>query len=136
MNGVSQNMQNKPKDLGQSQSQKRNKLHWDEQNLEENEIIKKELNTTKIDEPKTPFHRPSSIADEIDESMVPFNLDGSNNPVNVSVPEVVEKLAASTHEEFVNKRKQHYDMQQALQRGKELIMQEEDDKNDPNSMKE
>jgi hypothetical protein len=31
---------------------------WDEANLQVNEHIKSELNTTKIDEPKTPFHAP------------------------------------------------------------------------------
>lgn len=31
---------------------------WDEANLETNEKIKAELNPTKIDEPKTPYHAP------------------------------------------------------------------------------
>ncbi len=36
------------------------KVKWDEANLEENEAIKAEINPTKIDEPKTPYHRPLS----------------------------------------------------------------------------
>lgn len=35
---------------------KRGGVQWDEHNLEENERIKLELNPTKIDEPKTPYH--------------------------------------------------------------------------------
>ena len=31
---------------------------WDEQNLEENEVIKASLVYTKVDEPKTPYHKP------------------------------------------------------------------------------
>ncbi len=36
------------------------KVKWDEANLEENETIKAAINPTKIDEPKTPYHRPMS----------------------------------------------------------------------------
>lgn len=31
---------------------------WNEDNLEANEVIKSELNPTKIDDPKTPYHAP------------------------------------------------------------------------------
>ena len=41
------------------------KVKWDEANLEENEAIKAEINPTKIDEPKTPYHRP--LSDEGDD---------------------------------------------------------------------
>ena len=41
-----------------SVSASRGRAVWNEANLEENEQIKAELNTTKIDEPKTPYHAP------------------------------------------------------------------------------
>jgi hypothetical protein len=45
-------------------------FHRDEDNLEENERIKKELNPTKINEPKTPFHlSPMNTDDEFDQAM-------------------------------------------------------------------
>lgn len=37
-------------------SASRGRAVWNEVNLAENEQIKAELNTTKIDEPKTPYH--------------------------------------------------------------------------------
>ena len=39
-------------------SASRGRAVWNEVNLAENEQIKAELNTTKIDEPKTPYHAP------------------------------------------------------------------------------
>ena len=42
----------------------RSKVKWDEANLEENETIKAAINPTKIDEPKTPYHRPMSDEDD------------------------------------------------------------------------
>lgn len=41
-----------------SAGKKRVAVHFDETNLAENEIIKASLNTTKIDEPKTPYVHP------------------------------------------------------------------------------
>ncbi len=49
------------------------KVKWDEANLEENEAIKAEINPTKIDEPKTPYHRP--LSDDGDDL-----LDGTPAP--------------------------------------------------------
>ena len=43
------------------------KVKWDERNLEENEAIKADINPTKIDEPKTPYHRP--LSDEGDDPL-------------------------------------------------------------------
>lgn len=43
---------------------KKGGVQWDEQNLEENERIKLELNPTKIDEPKTPYHRNEEDEDD------------------------------------------------------------------------
>ena len=37
---------------------------WDEGNLAANEVVKAELNPTKIDEPKTPYHAPAGVADD------------------------------------------------------------------------
>lgn len=37
---------------------------WNESNLDQNEVIKAELNTTKIDEPKTPYHGPLQDEDD------------------------------------------------------------------------
>lgn len=31
------------------------KIRWDEENLQQNEIIKQQLNPQRIDEPKTPY---------------------------------------------------------------------------------
>ena len=39
---------------------------WDETNLAENERIKAELNPTKINEPKTPYHSPLDTDDDHD----------------------------------------------------------------------
>lgn len=41
-------------------------LHRDERNLEVNEMIKKELNPQKINEPKTPYLSPIETDDEFD----------------------------------------------------------------------
>lgn len=37
------------------------RARWNEDNLEANELIKTELNPSKIDEPKTPYHSPLDI---------------------------------------------------------------------------
>ncbi|KDD74045.1 hypothetical protein H632_c1624p0, partial [Helicosporidium sp. ATCC 50920] len=57
----------------------------DERNLEENEIIKKELNPQKINEPKTPYLSPIDTDDEFDvESMSPLRLDDGPSPMGSS----------------------------------------------------
>lgn len=42
------------------------RIQWDESNLSQNEKIKAELNTTKIEEPKTPFHSPPQGEFDVD----------------------------------------------------------------------
>ena len=37
---------------------KKGRVRWDEANLSENERVKKEINATAIEEPKTPYHSP------------------------------------------------------------------------------
>eukprot|EP01024_Parvocaulis_polyphysoides_P014680 TRINITY_DN1612_c1_g1_i1.p2 TRINITY_DN1612_c1_g1~~TRINITY_DN1612_c1_g1_i1.p2 ORF type:complete len:124 (+),score=22.90 TRINITY_DN1612_c1_g1_i1:86-457(+) len=119
-------MQGSNSNNGKQVKQKKGKIQWDEQNLEENEEVKKQLNTTKIDEPKTPYHRPSSITDEIDESMAPLNLEDNQQPI--SEAEIANRLAA-VHEDFESKRKQHYNMSNALQQGKKLVETDPDMQN-------
>mmetsp|Transcript_7247 Transcript_7247/g.14511 ORF Transcript_7247/g.14511 Transcript_7247/m.14511 type:complete len:152 (+) Transcript_7247:60-515(+) len=70
----------KKKLLGCQKKEKKKKkggVKWDESNLEENERIKRELNPTKIDEPKTPYYQ-SACEDETDEGasleMSPLSL--------------------------------------------------------------
>jgi Protein phosphatase inhibitor 2 (IPP-2) len=46
---------------------RREGVKWDEENLQMNELIKAELNPTRIDEPKTPYHGPGSEPDGDDE---------------------------------------------------------------------
>ncbi|KAH7624773.1 hypothetical protein Ndes2526B_g00142 [Nannochloris sp. 'desiccata'] len=53
-------------------------IKWDEDNLEENERIKKELNPRKIDEPKTPYLSPQATEDEeemLGDGLSPLSLD-------------------------------------------------------------
>jgi hypothetical protein len=50
------------------------RLCRDEDNLEENERIKKELNPRKIDEPKTPYLSPQATEDEDEMLGMIFNL--------------------------------------------------------------
>ncbi|KAI8112179.1 hypothetical protein M9434_003503 [Picochlorum sp. BPE23] len=56
---------------------KKGGVKWDESNLEENERIKRELNPTKIDEPKTPYYQ-SACEEETDDGdsleMSPLSL--------------------------------------------------------------
>lgn len=47
---------------------------WDEHNLQENDKIKAQLSTVKIDEPKTPYHGPVHD-DDLDGDMKPLTLD-------------------------------------------------------------
>ncbi|EFN54038.1 hypothetical protein CHLNCDRAFT_136100 [Chlorella variabilis] len=56
---------------------KKGSIRWDEENLEENERIKKELNPRKIDEPKTPYLSPMDTDEEGDlgTRLRPLSLD-------------------------------------------------------------
>lgn len=64
--------------LKQSSSKKSSHVVWDEENLKVNAEIQKEYSGIKVDEPKTPYHRPLSADDEFqgfDEDMKPLELD-------------------------------------------------------------
>lgn len=64
--------------LRQSSSKKGSHVVWDEENLKVNAEIQKEYSGIKVDEPKTPYHRPLSADDEYqeyDEDMKPLELD-------------------------------------------------------------
>ncbi|KAK2075962.1 hypothetical protein QBZ16_001298 [Prototheca wickerhamii] len=53
-------------------------VRWDEANLEANEDIKRDLNPTKITEPKTPYRSPLETDDELDihgSGIAPLRLD-------------------------------------------------------------
>lgn len=60
----------------QGKKKKKGGVQWDEQNLEENERIKQELNPTKIDEPKTPYHHSEeeNLSDGESLEMSPLSL--------------------------------------------------------------
>lgn len=64
--------------LRQSSSKKGSHIVWDEDNLRTNAEIQKEYSGIKVDEPKTPYHRPLSADDDpqgLDEDMKPLELD-------------------------------------------------------------
>lgn len=63
---------------------------WNEHNLEENEKIKAQLSTVKINEPKTPYHGPAVEEDELDGEMKPLTLDDSPEPSTSHGPSVSE----------------------------------------------
>ncbi|GIL59313.1 hypothetical protein Vafri_14216 [Volvox africanus] len=52
-------------------------IRWDEQNLQDNEVIKATINKTKINEPKTPYHGPlgDQHMEDVDDGMQPLELD-------------------------------------------------------------
>eukprot|EP01025_Chloroclados_australasicus_P050645 TRINITY_DN5847_c1_g1_i1.p2 TRINITY_DN5847_c1_g1~~TRINITY_DN5847_c1_g1_i1.p2 ORF type:complete len:183 (-),score=44.02 TRINITY_DN5847_c1_g1_i1:278-826(-) len=116
----------------------RKRAGWDEDNLEKNEVIKAELNPTKIDEPKTPYHAPVN-PDAGD--MEPLDLEGSLDDVSeeegsaagadTSTSKVPKEKAAKTDDEeltgFDKQRKQHYNMKNALALGRALQKEEDDD---------
>jgi hypothetical protein len=60
----------------QAKKKKKGGVQWDEQNLEENERIKLELDPTKIDEPKTPYHpsKDENLSDDESLEMSPLSL--------------------------------------------------------------
>ncbi|GLC42745.1 hypothetical protein PLESTB_001413700 [Pleodorina starrii] len=63
-------------------------ISWDEQNLQENEVIKATISKTKIDEPKTPYHGPlgDQHMEEADDGLQPLELDSHHNHHNQPHP--------------------------------------------------
>ncbi|GFR46162.1 hypothetical protein Agub_g7656 [Astrephomene gubernaculifera] len=56
-------------------------VRWDEQNLQDNEVIKATISKTKINEPKTPYHGPlgEEHMQEVDAGLLPLELDGCDS---------------------------------------------------------
>eukprot|EP00887_Chlorella_sp_A99_P002378 scaffold10.g2378.t1 len=69
---------------GHEPDKQKGNITWDEDNLEENERIKKELNPRKIEEPKTPYLSPMETEDEeeghADGCMSPLALEEEVGP--------------------------------------------------------
>eukprot|EP00889_Picochlorum_renovo_P000946 jgi/Picre1/27976/NNA_000937.t1 len=105
----------KKKLLGCQKKEKKKKkggVKWDESNLEENERIKRELNPTKIDEPKTPYYQ-SACEDETDEGdsleMSPLSLsDDAGTSDHGRRTMGVRIFEEHLEEEILEARRMHY----------------------------
>lgn len=75
-----------------SMSASRGRAVWNETNLAQNEQIKAELNTTKIDEPKTPYHPPIDADLGTLSSYLLFRGGACMNPLNSSLLADMEPL--------------------------------------------
>lgn len=100
---------------------RRERVQWDEANLEENDRIKDELRPRKCDEPKTPYHGPLDTDEELsleEAGMSPLALDEEEEVTqarpeharhpNGSVPlqEVVDSLPEPNGEQYIDRSRQ------------------------------
>jgi len=148
---MSKGILKKPKDIPKPEN---TGIQWDEANLMLNESEK--VPRMKVDEPKTPFVYYDSDGDDVqgmrshDQGLLPpselqkalskaimeIDVEPFNQKQAIEEPYIEEEEEELTeeqkkkHAEFKKNRSKHYDMGNALKRGKQLIETEDEDEED------
>lgn len=107
---------------------------WNNKNLDENEILKQKYQDIHVDEPKTPYQGAIDLQGEYYKVDEDEGLDGFSLGQPASKKEVKEEPQEVEEEEesndkpkksFAEMRKEHYNLGNALKKGKELLNEEE-----------
>eukprot|EP01147_Barroeca_monosierra_P010218 gene10219-2375_t len=117
------------------QERKRESVKWDEDNIRETfHPADKDYGHIKIDEPNTPYEPPLDMDDEDDfpdldlggyEAVASFVPSHSSD-----LPEDEfenEQTQTKSHINFVKKRKNHYNMREAMRKARQLLQEEEEE---------
>jgi hypothetical protein len=85
------------------------KAQWNEENLQENDIIKASMTFTKIEEPKTPYHSHLEVSDDVQDEIdhIP-TLEMEKIDEITDEKEEYEETEVVHDPDFEKKRRAHY----------------------------